>query len=66
MNKWLAAVGDKPFHGGAVPSTADVSVFGVLRSVHDYDVFSDMLRNTSLAGWYDRMAAAVGEPSART
>jgi glutathione S-transferase len=51
---------DHPFHGGDSPSAADVTVFGVLRSIHDYDVFADMVANTTVAAWYNRMAAAVG------
>jgi microsomal prostaglandin-E synthase 2 len=33
MNEWLVAVGDNDFLGGTSPNTADVSVFGVIRSV---------------------------------
>ena len=61
---YIIAPSDKPFHGGATPSRADITMFGVLRSISDYDVFSDLVANTRVALWYERMAAAVG-PSSR-
>jgi hypothetical protein len=38
-------------------------VFGVLRSLEGYDTFDDMVANTHVEGWYQRMAEKVGDPA---
>ncbi len=64
VTQWLThGVADKPFAGGEQPNTADVEVFGVLRSLQSYDTWQDVLRNTEVHGWYQRMADAVGPSS---
>ena len=39
---------------------ADVALFGVVRAVSGMDTFKDVMANTELKPWYDRMAAATG------
>lgn len=58
----LLSVGG-PFFGGATPDLADISVFGVLRSIEGYDVFADVMANTHVRDWYARMVQAVGAAS---
>jgi len=51
------------FLGGSEPNVADLAVFGVLRSLLNFDTFDDLMANTELRPWYERMEIAVGEPS---
>ena len=52
------------FHGGQQPDVADLSVFGVIRSVTCTDTFMDLMHNSKIGAWYERMMATVG-PSSR-
>ncbi|KAG9404323.1 Prostaglandin E synthase 2 [Aphanomyces cochlioides] len=61
---WLDAMGEKPFLGGDQPNLTDVSVFGVYRSIVGLDTFDDLMDNTKLQPWFDRMTQIVG-PSKR-
>uniref|UniRef100_A0A7S1T8I6 Prostaglandin E synthase 2 n=1 Tax=Compsopogon caeruleus TaxID=31354 RepID=A0A7S1T8I6_9RHOD len=65
VDNWIDALGQKDFLGGDTPNKADLAVFGVLRSLRNFDTYADMMANTHVAGWYRRMEIAVG-PSART
>lgn len=62
-DEWIAAVGEKPYMGGAQPNLADLAVFGVLRSVCGTDTFNDVMHNSKIGGWYVRMMNAVGDSS---
>jgi microsomal prostaglandin-E synthase 2 len=53
----------KKFCGGDSPNNADLCVFGVLRAVKTFETFADVMENTSIKPWYDRMVDAVGEAS---
>lgn len=64
LDSWVAAVGDKQFLGGSEPNMADLSLFGVIRSVVGLDTFDALLQNTSIEPWFTRMTKAVG-PSSR-
>ena len=59
------AVGPRKFCGGDEPNNADLAVFGVLRAVKTFETFNDVMENTSIRPWYERMKAVVG-PSTRT
>ena len=58
--KWVAAVGDRPFMGGDAPNLADLSVFGVVRSVTGTDTFMDLLHNTGISKWCGADASEPG------
>lgn len=60
----LNGMGSKPYLGGGTPNVIDVSVFGVLRSIHGLDTFHDVMENTDIAPWFERMVKEVG-PSCR-
>jgi microsomal prostaglandin-E synthase 2 len=63
-NDWVDAVGnDRPFFGGDVPNLADISVFGVMKSITGTDTFMDLQHKTRIGPWYERMFEAVGETS---
>lgn len=63
-NEWVAAVGEgRKFLGGDAPNLADLSMFGVIRSVTGTDTFMDLMHNSRIAPWYERMMAVVGASS---
>ena len=61
LNKFADAVGPHAFLGGSTPNLADLAVFGVLRCIAGTPTHSDMLANSRIKPWYERMEAAVGE-----
>jgi len=53
---------DGKFHGGDLPSYADLLVFGTLRCVQDFPAVCRLLeKNAQVASWYATVAEAVGE-----
>ncbi|XP_075434708.1 prostaglandin E synthase 2 [Ascaphus truei] len=61
-NDWVAAVGKhREFLGGSQPNLADLAVYGVLRVTEGLESFDDMMSNTKIRPWYQRMKAAVQE-----
>lgn len=60
VTEWTSTLQGRSFLGGDAPNLADVSVFGVLRSLEGYPTFDDMLANTDVQSWYERMTAVVG------
>jgi len=61
VNIWLIAVGKKkrPFLGGDEPNLADLNVYGVISAIEGLDAFNDLMSNTKIGPWYDRMKARV-------
>eukprot|EP00808_Paulinella_micropora_P016837 g13893.t1 len=63
VDKWLKeAVGDKPFAAGNQPGLSDIAVFGVLRSLQGFRTGRDVMSQTQVNAWYQRMSDAVGQP----
>ncbi|KAM4696949.1 prostaglandin E synthase 2 [Rhinophrynus dorsalis] len=61
---WVAAVGKhRKFLGGSQPNLADLAVYGVLRVMEGLESFDDMMANTRIRPWYQRISAAVNKPS---
>ncbi|TYZ62136.1 hypothetical protein PybrP1_005071 [[Pythium] brassicae (nom. inval.)] len=60
LGAYMDAVGDRDFLGGSEPNLADLSVFGVVRSVAGLATFDDVMRHTAIAPWFARMTAKVG------
>ncbi|GLE09255.1 hypothetical protein PINS_up020864 [Pythium insidiosum] len=60
LESWVSAVGDRAFLGGSVPNMADLSVFGVLRAMKGLQTFDDLMANTTIQPWFDRMTDRVG------
>jgi len=50
------------YSGGDEPGVVDLAVWGVLHSLEPFDTWGDVLANTDVAGWYERVKAKVGEP----
>ncbi len=59
--QWVAAVGDRLFMGGDAPNLADLSVFGVVRSVTGTDTFMDLLHNTGISKWCGLVVSSKSE-----
>mmetsp|Transcript_6411 Transcript_6411/g.19392 ORF Transcript_6411/g.19392 Transcript_6411/m.19392 type:complete len:271 (+) Transcript_6411:71-883(+) len=66
LDTWVQdALNSKAFQrGDEKPGLADLSVFGMLRSMTGVPTFEFALGNTGVRDWYERMQKAVG-PSAR-
>ncbi|WVZ84263.1 hypothetical protein U9M48_031314 [Paspalum notatum var. saurae] len=62
-NTWVEALNGRDFLGGSKPNLADLAVFGVLRPIRYLRSGKDMVENTQIGEWYQRMEDAVGEPS---
>ncbi|OEL16791.1 Prostaglandin E synthase 2 [Dichanthelium oligosanthes] len=62
-NTWTEALNGRDFLGGSKPNLADLAVFGVLRPIRYLRAGKDMVENTQIGEWYQRMEDAVGEPS---
>jgi microsomal prostaglandin-E synthase 2 len=67
INKWTDAVekrGGAFLSGPDKPGTADLAVYGVLRSIMTFDTFADIKNNcAAFEPWFERTRIAVGEPS---
>lgn len=60
LGAFVDAVGDRAFLGGSEPNLADLSVFGVVRSVVGLDTFDDIMAHSTIAPWFHRMTSKVG------
>ena len=60
---WVERVGDRKFSGGEQPDLADFSVFGAFKVCENLPVHHDVLANTELQPWYQRMQLEVGQSS---
>eukprot|EP01025_Chloroclados_australasicus_P029892 TRINITY_DN2987_c1_g2_i1.p1 TRINITY_DN2987_c1_g2~~TRINITY_DN2987_c1_g2_i1.p1 ORF type:complete len:352 (-),score=18.27 TRINITY_DN2987_c1_g2_i1:404-1459(-) len=63
-NEFIKAVGERQFMGGMEPNLADLTMFGVIRAVTGTDTFNDLMKNSDILPWYERMRKVVGESSA--
>mmetsp|Transcript_39368 Transcript_39368/g.90437 ORF Transcript_39368/g.90437 Transcript_39368/m.90437 type:complete len:286 (+) Transcript_39368:20-877(+) len=60
IHEWLRdGVGDKPFAGGDKPNLADISVFGALKAIDRTAAHKEILAETSISPWYNRVKALV-------
>ncbi|KAG7277998.1 hypothetical protein CRUP_020314 [Coryphaenoides rupestris] len=63
VDNWVAAIGKKrKFMGGEQPNLADLAVFGVLRVMEGLQAFEDLMKNTKVKCWYQRMETARLHP----
>ncbi|WOL07282.1 hypothetical protein Cni_G16022 [Canna indica] len=58
---WTTALNGRDFLGGSKPNLADLAVFGVLRPIRYLKAGKDMVENTKIGEWYQKMEMAVGE-----
>jgi microsomal prostaglandin-E synthase 2 len=67
INHWLnEGVGSKPFAGGKQPNFADVCVFGCLKAIDRTDAYKEIMAETAIKPWYDRVEALVQPGNACT
>lgn len=60
-SEWVDALGQKRFLGGEQPNLADLSAFGIIRSITGTDTFMDLMHQTRISDWYEHMMEAVGD-----
>ncbi|CAA7391429.1 unnamed protein product [Spirodela intermedia] len=60
---WIKALDGRDFLGGSRPNLADLAVFGVLRPIRHLSAGKDMVQNTGIGEWLQRMELAVGGSS---
>ncbi|CAF3972137.1 unnamed protein product [Rotaria sp. Silwood2] len=58
-NEWVKAVGNKDFLGGSEPNLADLNVYGVLTAIQGCEAFQDLMNNTKIQPWFERMKHKV-------
>ncbi|KAG8460570.1 hypothetical protein KFE25_011345 [Diacronema lutheri] len=63
LREWSVEVGDRRFHGGDQPDLADLSVYGCLRGIKATSTHAQIMAETDLQPWYQRVEAAVGSSS---
>jgi len=59
-HEWIKGMEGKDYHGGKKPDLADLSVYGVIRTIEGMQTFKDMMANTDIGPWYYRVKEAVG------
>jgi len=64
---WLSeGVADRPFAGGEQPNFGDVCVFGCLKAIDRTDAYREIMAETAIGPWFERMASVVKPGNART
>ena len=58
-NLWVQTVGKKKYLGGEQPNLADLNMYGVITAIEGLDAFNDMMDNTNIGPWYERMKKQV-------
>lgn len=59
----LTCAGREFMSGASKPGLADLALYGALRSMEGLDTLTDVIANTRIQLWYERMTAAVGPTS---
>ena len=60
VEHWLSeGVGKATFAGGEKPNLADVCVFGCLKAIDRTTAFQEIMRETEISPWYERMREVV-------
>jgi microsomal prostaglandin-E synthase 2 len=67
INHWVEqGIAGASFAGGDAPNYADVCVFGCLKAIDRTDAWHEIMAETAIAPWYERMRSAVEPGSACT
>ncbi|KAG5834939.1 hypothetical protein ANANG_G00266860 [Anguilla anguilla] len=67
LNEWVTAIGRKrKFMGGPHPNLADLAVYGVLRVMEGLKSFDDIMENTKVKAWYQRVEKAIQQQQGRS
>ncbi|KAG9335362.1 hypothetical protein JZ751_005284 [Albula glossodonta] len=66
INEWVSAIGKKrKFMGGLQPNIADLDVYAVLKVMEGLKTFDDIMENTKVKSWYQRVEQAIQEQQGR-
>jgi microsomal prostaglandin-E synthase 2 len=57
----VAAVGSRNMMGGSEPNMADLAVYGALNGIEDITTFKEVMIQSKIAAWYQRMAHTVNK-----
>ena len=57
----MAAVGSRNMMGGSEPNMADLAVYGALNGIEDITTFKEVMIQSKIAAWYQRMAHTVNK-----
>ncbi|CAF0794314.1 unnamed protein product [Adineta ricciae] len=58
-NEWVNAIGEKDFLGGSEPNVADLNAYGILTAIQGCEAFEDLMKNTKIQPWFERMRNLV-------
>ena len=58
---WVQELNGEDFVGGENPNLADLGMYGALSSMEGCKAFGEMLENTKIGSWYDRMKGKIQE-----
>ena len=47
------------FSGGSQPNLADLNVYGILTAIQGCEAFQDLMNNTKIQPWFERMKNLV-------
>ena len=47
------------FSGGSEPNLADLNVYGILTAIQGCEAFQDLMNNTKIQPWFERMKHLV-------
>ena len=50
---------DSSFLGGSEPNLADLNVYGILTAIQGCEAFQDLMANTKIQPWFERMKHVV-------
>ena len=58
--RFQEGVGAQPFAGGSRPNYADACVFGSIKAIDRTSAFREIMTETAIKPWYERMVGEVG------
>eukprot|EP00316_Scyphosphaera_apsteinii_P002151 CAMPEP_0119331834 /NCGR_PEP_ID=MMETSP1333-20130426/81470_1 /TAXON_ID=418940 /ORGANISM="Scyphosphaera apsteinii, Strain RCC1455" /LENGTH=288 /DNA_ID=CAMNT_0007341523 /DNA_START=93 /DNA_END=959 /DNA_ORIENTATION=- len=60
LQHWMSeGVGASAFAGGDAPNFADICVFGCLKAIDRTSAYKEIMAETSIAAWYERVGSLV-------
>ena len=60
IKQWTDQVAKKPFVSGDQPNVGDLAVYACIRAIEGLDAHKDLLQNTEIGAWYQRVEQAIG------
>lgn len=63
IKKWTEEVGTKSFLSGDKPNLGDLCVYACIKAIEGLDTHKDLMENTAVGPWYQRVEQAIGDSS---